>query len=52
MRQVHVSGLRIAYRQAGDGPPIVLLHGGLEDTRSWLRQLDGLADEFTVMARV
>jgi pimeloyl-ACP methyl ester carboxylesterase len=50
MRQAQVSGLRIAYRQAGEGPPIVLLHGGAEDSRSWMRQLDGLADEFTVLA--
>jgi pimeloyl-ACP methyl ester carboxylesterase len=50
MKDVHVSDLRIAYRQEGNGPPIVLLHGGMEDSRSWMRQLDGLSDEFTVLA--
>jgi pimeloyl-ACP methyl ester carboxylesterase len=50
MRQVQVSDLRIAYRQEGDGPPIVLLHGGMEDSRAWMRQLEGLSDEFTVLA--
>lgn len=49
-REIHVSGLRIAYRQAGTGPPLVLLHGGMEDSRAWSRQLEGLADEFTVLA--
>lgn len=49
-REVQVSGLRIAYRQAGTGPPLVLLHGGMEDSRAWARQLDGLADEYTVLA--
>jgi pimeloyl-ACP methyl ester carboxylesterase len=41
---------RIAYTQAGDGPPLVLLHGGMDDGRAWRRQIDGLADEFTVLA--
>jgi pimeloyl-ACP methyl ester carboxylesterase len=50
MKQEQVSDLRIVYRQHGDGPPIVLLHGGMEDSRSWTRQLDGLSDEFTVLA--
>jgi pimeloyl-ACP methyl ester carboxylesterase len=50
MRQAHVLDLRIAYQRVGDGPPIVLLHGGMEDSRSWTRQLDGLSEEFTVLA--
>jgi pimeloyl-ACP methyl ester carboxylesterase len=50
MRQICVNGLRIAYEQVGDGPPVVLLHGGLSDHREWRRQLLGLADEFTVVA--
>ena len=47
---VEVEGLRVAYRRAGQGPPLVLLHGGLGDSREWRRQLEGLADEFTVLA--
>ena len=50
MEYVDVSGLRVAYQRAGDGPPLVLLHGGFEDSRCWQRQLDGLSDEFTVVA--
>lgn len=50
MRQVVVSGLDIAYRQAGEGSPIVLLHGAYCDSRAWRWQLDGLSDEFTVVA--
>jgi pimeloyl-ACP methyl ester carboxylesterase len=50
MEHVEVGRLRIAYRRAGEGPALVLLHGGLGDSREWGRQLDGLADEFTVVA--
>jgi pimeloyl-ACP methyl ester carboxylesterase len=47
---VEVGGLRIAYVRAGHGPPLVLLHGGLGDHRDWRRQIDDLADGFTVVA--
>ena len=40
----------IAYRMAGNGPPLVLLHGFLCDSRCWREQLDDLSDEFTVIA--
>jgi pimeloyl-ACP methyl ester carboxylesterase len=51
MEQVEVEGLRIAYHRAGAGPPLVLLHGYVGDgPTTWQRQLDGLCDEFTVVA--
>ena len=50
MRELRLGDLRIAYTRAGSGPPLVLLHGGMDDRRSWRRQVDGLADEFTVLA--
>jgi pimeloyl-ACP methyl ester carboxylesterase len=51
MEQVEVDGLRIAYQRAGTGPPLVLLHGYVGDGPTlWRRQLDGLCDDFTVVA--
>jgi pimeloyl-ACP methyl ester carboxylesterase len=50
MNEVEVGGLRIAYQRVGDGPPLVLLHGALCDSRDWRPQLDALSDEFTVVA--
>jgi pimeloyl-ACP methyl ester carboxylesterase len=50
LRELRLGDLRIAYTRVGNGPPLVLLHGGMDDSRSWRRQLDGLADEFTVLA--
>jgi pimeloyl-ACP methyl ester carboxylesterase len=47
---VRVNGLEIAYRRAGEGPPLVLVHGAAEDGRAWEPQLAALADEFTVVA--
>jgi pimeloyl-ACP methyl ester carboxylesterase len=40
----------IAYRQAGHGPALVLLHGFLSDSRCWRHQLSQLADQFRVVA--
>ena len=48
--QVDVDGLRIAFRRAGTGPPLLLLHGAVCDSRVWRTQLETLSDEFTVIA--
>lgn len=50
MAEVTVDGLRIVYERAGEGPPLVLLHGIYDDSRVWRRQFDALSDEFTVVA--
>lgn len=50
MDEVQVRGLRIAYHRKGEGPPLVLLHGWPLNSREWRRQIDGLSDEFTVVA--
>src|SRR5215475_6684344 len=40
----------VAYRRAGAGAPLVLLHGGLSDARSWAPQLESLARDYDVIA--
>lgn len=45
-----IDGLDVGYRQAGEGPPLVLLHGFLCDSRCWRRQLAELSGQFTVIA--
>ena len=50
MDEIEVGGHRITYERKGDGPPLVLLHGWPMDGREWRRQIDGLSDEFTVVA--
>ncbi len=50
MEVVHAKGLEIAYERAGEGPPLVFLHGAAEDGRTWRPQLNALSDQFTVIA--
>jgi pimeloyl-ACP methyl ester carboxylesterase len=50
MDHVEIRGLRIAYRQVGRGPALVLLHGFVGDSREWRVEIEELADEFTVVA--
>lgn len=51
MEAIDVEGLRIAYERAGVGPVLVFLHGYVGDgPTTWRRQIEGLCDEFTVVA--
>jgi pimeloyl-ACP methyl ester carboxylesterase len=51
MDAIDVDGLSIAYERVGAGPPLVLLHGYVGDgPTTWRPQLDGLMDDFTVIA--
>lgn len=50
MYEAMVDGRRIAYTRVGLGPALVLLHGGLGDSRSWRPQLEAFAAEHTVLA--
>ena len=50
VRDVQVGDLRIGYVEAGNGAPLVLLHGGWSDSRIWRRQLEGLGNDLGVAA--
>jgi pimeloyl-ACP methyl ester carboxylesterase len=46
-----IEGLRVAFERTGRGPPVVLLHGYVGDgATTWRRQLEGLANDFTIVA--
>jgi len=47
---LRVDGHSVANRYAGEGPPLVLLHGFLWDSRFWRRQLAVLSDSFRLIA--
>lgn len=41
-------GTRVAYRQLGQGPGVVMLHGAMESAQSHMKLAEGLARDFTV----
>ena len=44
-----IDGAQIYYEIDGSGPPVVLIHGALSDTRIWEPQVGPLAERFTVV---
>ena len=50
MDQIEVGALRVSYRRVGQGPPIILLHGFVGDSREWRPEIEALSGEFTVVA--
>ena len=50
LRELSLHGHRLAYRQAGSGPVLVLIHGITSDSDTWRRVMPYLARRFTVIA--
>ncbi len=49
-RNATVDGVEIAYLAAGQGPPLILLHGYAETSRMWRPAMPRLAARFSVIA--
>ena len=47
---LRVNGRRVHYRRAGDGPPVVLVHGGASDSRDWLNTMAALSGRYCLYA--
>ena len=50
LRRISLHGERVAYRQSGEGPVLLFVHGITSDSSTWSRVLPSLAREFTVVA--
>ncbi len=50
LRHLTLHGHRVAYRQAGSGPVVVLVHGITSSSATWGRVMPYLAQRFTVIA--
>ncbi len=48
--RTEVNGIRLNYRRAGEGPPVVLLHGFPETSYAWRKVMPVLAQRYTVIA--
>ncbi|HVG00616.1 MAG TPA: alpha/beta hydrolase, partial [Chloroflexia bacterium] len=40
VRTIEVNGTGLHYLERGEGPPVVFVHGGLGDFRTWLPQVE------------
>lgn len=49
MPLIHANGLDQYYREAGDGPPLIFVHGAFVDLHMWDAQVDFFADSFRVI---
>jgi pimeloyl-ACP methyl ester carboxylesterase len=50
LSEIHLHGHRVAYRMAGKGPAILLIHGITNSSDTWDRVFDVLAERHTVIA--
>jgi pimeloyl-ACP methyl ester carboxylesterase len=48
--QIELHGRRVIYRVAGNGPPVVLIHGMLNSSSHWQAVALNLASDYTVIA--
>jgi pimeloyl-ACP methyl ester carboxylesterase len=49
--QIELHGHRVIYRIAGDGPPVVLIHGMVNSSRHWEAVAMRLAERHTRWSR-
>ena len=46
----HVNGAALAYREQGEGEPVVFVHGSASDLRSWEQQLPAVGTSYRAIA--
>ena len=49
-KTLKIDGRYVHYFTAGQGEPLVVVHGGAADARSWLKNIEVLAERYTVYA--
>lgn len=47
---VEVNGVTLAYREVGAGEPVVFVHGGLSDLRTWHMQLPVIGESYRAIS--
>ena len=51
-REAQINGLTLHYIELGQGAPVVLVHGTLEDYRTWDGQLEAFSKGYLVQSSV
>lgn len=49
-KHINVEGHDVRYYTAGEGDPLIVIHGGGGDARTWLRNIEELSSSYTVYA--
>ncbi len=50
MPEIDVRGTTLFYTDRGSGEPVVLVHGGISDYRTWTHQLEGIGEGYRTIA--
>lgn len=50
LEHIEVNGARLAYRQRGDGEPVVFVHGGISDLTIWDPIFEPIAERYRAIA--
>jgi pimeloyl-ACP methyl ester carboxylesterase len=50
VQAVDVNGVTLAYREQGEGEPVVFVHGSVSDLRSWEQQLPAIGMSYRAIA--
>lgn len=50
LKRLDIDGYRLAYAEAGAGPPVLLVHGSLNDCRAWAQQMDAFGARYRTIA--
>ena len=50
VKTLMVNGYPVAYAEHGSGPTVVLVHGAINDYRTWTPQMEPLSSQFRVVA--
>ena len=50
VRTADVNGAALAYREQGEGKPVVFVHGSADDLRSWAQQLPAIGASYRAIA--
>jgi len=46
LKNIEIGGRQLNYVEQGEGQPVISIHGGLDDYRSWQFQIDSFSRKY------